>query len=70
MEGLEYLSDEELLRRSIIREDELERTVREFAQSLNEWNLRAPELERDEARKSVATVRGPYYTLRQPRTES
>ena len=38
----EYLSDDELLRSAIMREDELERTVRELERS-------ASELERDEA---------------------
>ena len=42
MQGPEYLSDEELLRRAIAREEELERTVREL------------ERERDEARESAA----------------
>ena len=30
MHGPEYLSDEEMLRRAIAREDELQRTVRQF----------------------------------------
>ncbi len=34
MEG-EYITDEELLRRAIIREDELERTVRELERKLS-----------------------------------
>ena len=33
MQGPEYLSDEELLRRSIAREEELQRTVRKLEQS-------------------------------------
>ncbi len=52
MEGLEYVSDDELLRRSLAREDKLQRTV---------WELdgRASELERerDEAR-DAASARG------------
>ena len=36
MRGPEHLSDEELLRRAIIREEELERTVRELEQSASE----------------------------------
>ena len=65
MHGPEYLSDEELLHRSIGREEELERTVRELEQSVSEWKFRASELERerDEARESAATARGPYVKL-------
>ncbi len=61
----EYITDEELLRRTINREHELEGTVRELEQSVSEWKLRASELERerDEARESAATARGPYYEL-------
>ena len=55
----EYLSDEELLRRAIAREDELERTVRELERSASELKLRASELERerDEARESASAGR-------------
>ena len=65
MHGPEYLSDEELLHRSLAREEELERTVRELEQSVSEWTFRATELERerDEARESAATARGPYVML-------
>ena len=61
----EYLTDEELLRRAVAREQELERTVRELEQSVSEWKLRASELERerDEAMESAATARGPYVKL-------
>ncbi len=49
LEGPEYVSDEELLRRAIVREDKLQRTV---------WELdrRASELEReqDEAREAAS----------------
>ena len=64
MEEPEYLSDEELLRRSIAREEELQRTVRELEQSVSEWKLRAPELERerDEA-GSPPTANRPYHEL-------
>ena len=64
MEG-EYITDEELLRRTIAREHELERTVRELEQSVSEWKLRASELERerDEARESAATARRPYLEI-------
>ena len=65
LEGLEYLSDEELLRRSVAREEELQRTVRELEQSVSAWQLRASELERerDEARESAATANRPYHEL-------
>ena len=65
MHGPEYLSDEELLRRAIAREKDLERTVRELEQSVSEWKLRASELERerDEARQSADTARQPYLEL-------
>ena len=65
MHGPEYLSDEELLHRSIAKEEELERTVRELDQGVSEWKLRASDLERerDEARESAATARGPYVKL-------
>ena len=65
MQGPEYLSDEELLHRSIAREEELERTVRGLEQSVLEWKIRASDLERerDEARESAATARGPYVKL-------
>ena len=61
----EYITDEELLRRAVGREQELERTVRELEQSVSEWKLRASELERerDEAMESAATARGPYVKL-------
>ena len=61
----EYITDEELLRRAVAREQELERTVRELEQSVSEWKLRASELERerDEAMESAATARGPYVKL-------
>ena len=65
MHGPEYLSDEELLRRAIAREDELQRTVRELEQNVSELKLRASELERerDEARESASTSRRPYQEL-------
>ena len=52
LEGPEYVSDDELLRRSLVREDKLQRTV---------WDLdgRASELERerDEARNTSSASR-------------
>ena len=65
MQGPEYLSDAELLRRAIAREDELQRTVRQLEQNVSELKLRASELEqeRDEARESASTGRRPYQEL-------
>ena len=65
MQGQEYLSDAELLRRAIAREEELQRTVRQLEQNVSEWKLRASELERerDEARESAFTGRRPYWEL-------
>ncbi len=75
MEGPEYISDAELLRRAVAREHELERTVRQLEQNVSELKLSASELERerDEARESAATARQPYHELeeayRKERTE-
>ncbi len=65
MEGPEYLSDEELLRRAIAREEELERIVRELERNLSESQRRASELERerDEAREAASASRQPYWEL-------
>ena len=65
MRGPEYLSDEELLRRAIAREDELQRTVRQLEQDVSELKLRASELERerDEASESASASRRPYQEL-------
>ena len=67
MEGPEYLSDDELLRRAIIREEELERTVRELERSASELKQSASELERerDEAREAVSTSRKAYEEMEQ-----
>ena len=64
MEG-EYVSDDELLRRSIVREDELQRTVREMEGSALELERRASELERerDEARESASAGRRAYEEM-------
>ena len=64
MEG-EYITDEELLRRAIDREHELEQTVGELEQRASELEQRASEMERerDEARESAATARQPYLEL-------
>ena len=65
MRGPEYLSDEELLRRAIAREDELQRTVRQLEQDVSELKLSASELERerDEASESASASRRPYQEL-------
>ena len=65
MHGPDYLSDEELLHRSIAREEALERTVRELERKLSASEHRASELERerDEARESAATAGRPYVKL-------
>ncbi len=64
MEG-EYVTDEELLRRAIVREKELERTVRELERKLSESERRASglERERDEARESASARRQTYWEL-------
>ena len=65
MSGPEYLRDDELLRRALAREDELQRTVRELERGISELQRRASELrrERDEARESAATARAPFVKL-------
>ena len=75
MQGTEYLSDAELLRRAVAREQELERTVRQQEQNVSELKLSASELERerDEAKESASAGRRPYQELeeayRKERTE-
>ena len=65
MHGPEYPSDEELLRRAIAREHELQRTVRDLARNASELKLRASELERerDEAIESASASIRPYEEL-------
>ena len=58
MHGPEYPDDEELLRRAIIREDELERTVRELERSASEL-----ERERDKAKTVASASEGAYRKL-------
>ena len=58
MHGSEYPSDEELLRRAIVREDELERTVRDLERSASEL-----ERERDEAREAASASRDAYAEM-------
>ena len=64
MEG-EYVSDEELLRRAIVNEDELQRTVQEMEQNASELERRASEMERerDEARESTPAGRRAYEEM-------
>ncbi len=65
MQGPEYLSDAELLRRAIAREDELERTVRELEWSTSELQRGASELERerDEAKDVASANREAYAEM-------
>ena len=67
MHGPEYLNDEEVLRRAIARDNELERTVRELERNAFESELRASELERerDEARESASAIRERHEKLQQ-----
>ena len=58
MHGPEYPNDEELLRRAIIREDELERTVQELDRSASEL-----ERERGEAREPASAREDAYREL-------
>ena len=58
MLGPEDPSDEELRRRAIVREDEVERTVRELERSASEL-----EGERDEARDAAAASKQAYAEL-------
>ena len=62
----EYITDEELLRRAIIREDELERTLRELERKLAESECRAAELEleRDEAKEAASAGRLAHHELK------
>ena len=64
MEG-EYITDDELLRRAIVRDDELERTVREMERSASALEQRASglERERDEAREFASAGRLAYHEL-------
>ena len=58
MHGPEYLSDDELLRRTITREDELEGTVRELERSASELGR-----ERYEARDAASASEEAYRKL-------
>ena len=63
--GPEYLSDEELLRRAVVMEDELERTVRDLERSASELQRGASELEREraEAREAASASRQAYREM-------
>ena len=67
MHGPEYPNDEEVLRRAIARDNELEPTVRELERKASEVELRASELERerDEARESASAIGQRYEKLQQ-----
>ena len=67
MHGPEYPNDEEVLRRAIPKDNELERTVRELERKASEVELRASEMERerDEARESASAIGQRYEKLRQ-----
>ena len=58
LEGSEYVSDEELLRRSLAREDKLQRTVWELDRRASEL-----ERERDEARESASASARAYEEM-------
>ena len=58
MHGPEYVSDEELLRRAIVREDKLQRTVWELDGRASEM-----ERERDEAKEAASASRQAYEEL-------
>ena len=58
MHGTEYVGDDELLRRSLGREDKLQRTVWELDRTGTEL-----ERNRDEARESASASRRPYEEL-------
>ena len=65
MHGPEYLSDNELLLRAAVREEELKRKVKKLKGTVSEFELRAAELERerDEAIDTASTARRPYLEL-------
>ena len=58
MHGTEYVGDDELLRRSLGREDKLQRTVWELDRTVTEL-----ERERDEAREAAAASRQAHKEL-------
>ncbi len=61
----EYITAEELLRRAMVREDELERTVRELERNLSASERRSSELERerDEAKEAASAGRLAHHEL-------
>ena len=56
MDGQQYFGDEELLRRTIIRENELEQTVRAVERSASEFQQTSSEIgrQRDETVEEVS----------------
>ena len=58
LEGPEYVSDDELLRRSLVREDKLQRRLWELDQRASEL-----EQERDDAREAAAASRQAYEEM-------
>ncbi len=58
MEGPEYVSDDELLRRALVREDKLQRTVWELDRRASEL-----ERERDEAREDASASGRAYEEM-------
>ncbi len=58
MEGPEYVSDDELLRRSLVREDKLQQTVWELDRRASEL-----ERERDEAREAASASGRAYEEM-------
>ena len=64
MEGPEYVSNEELLRRALAREDKLQRTARDLDGRASEL-----ERERDEARNEVARWERGYDELEEEYSE-
>ena len=60
MEGPEYVSDDELLRRSLVREDKLQQTVWELDRRASEL-----ERERDEVREAASASRQSHEELQE-----
>ncbi len=67
MHGREYLSDNQLLVRTAVREEELKRTVKKLEGTISELKHGAAELERerDEAREALSVGRRPYEKLKE-----
>ena len=67
----EYVPDEELLRRAVVREREPERSVGELERNLSQAERRASglEQERDEAKKALSDGRQAHYRLERAHEE-